>query len=100
MMTPGFKSVETNKTLQRPIKKNQVMTIKKSDLKVCIFFSFFNLKILPQGQAWKQLGYRDHHYQNHFRCNSFLLAFDFIHYELLLEILILTELVKTLGRLS
>lgn len=55
---------------------------------------FFNLKILPQGQAWKQPGYRDHHYQNHFSCNSFVLASDFIHYELLLEILILIELVN------
>lgn len=55
---------------------------------------FFNLKILPRGQAWKQQGYRDHHYQNHFSCNSFLLASDFIHYELLLEILILIELVN------
>lgn len=68
------------------------MTIKKQIKKYV--YPFFNLKILPQGQAWKQSGYRDHHYQNHFSCNSFLLASDFIHYELLLEILILIELIN------
>lgn len=66
---------------------------------MCIYIYIY-LKISPQGQAWKQLGYRDHHYQNHFGCNSFLLASDYIHYELLLEILILVELIKTLGRIS
>lgn len=76
------------------------MTIKNQIKKYVYSFFFLNLKILPQGQAWKQLGYRDHHYQNHFSCNSFLLASDCIHYELLLEILILVELIKTLGRIS
>lgn len=67
---------------------------KKIRFKSMYIFFFFNLKILPQGQAWKQTGYKDHHYQVHFSCNLFLLASDFIHYELLLEILILIELVN------
>lgn len=42
MMTPGFKSSETNQTLQRPIKKkkNQGMTIKNQIKKYVYPFLF------------------------------------------------------------
>lgn len=41
MMMPGFKSSEANQTSQRPIKKNQGMTIKKNQIKKYVYSFLF-----------------------------------------------------------